>query len=115
MSTAATTHHELDVKTHKHPNYLGVFITLAVITAIITVTELFLENITHTVASFAPGFPTKNVILTSFVIMSLIKATLVAMYYMHLKFDSFIYSIFFITPIIFALFLVLILAIGYII
>lgn len=103
MSTV--TPHEIDAKPHKHPNYWAVFIALAVITAIITVTELFIDSI---------PIP-KDVIRTGFVVMSLIKATLVAMYYMHLKFDSFIYSVLFIIPVIFALFLVTILAIGYII
>ncbi|NJN95250.1 MAG: hypothetical protein HC875_14665 [Anaerolineales bacterium] len=99
------THNEIDTKSHKHPNYWAVFIALAIITAIITVTELFIDSI---------PVP-KEVIRTSFVVMSFIKATLVAMYYMHLKFDSFIYSALFIIPVIFALFLVVILAIGYII
>ncbi|GAB4408611.1 MAG: hypothetical protein Fur0044_01940 [Anaerolineae bacterium] len=105
MSSAVTTHDEIEAKPHKHPNYWAVFIALAIITAIITVTELFIDSI---------PVP-KEVIRTGFVVMSFTKATLVAMYYMHLKFDSFIYSIFFITPVIFALFLVLILAIGYLI
>lgn len=103
MSTV--THNEIDAKPHKHPNYWAVFIALAIITAIITITELFIDSI---------PVP-KEIIRTGFVVMSFIKATLVAMYYMHLKFDSFIYSVLFIIPVIFALFLVVILAIGYII
>jgi cytochrome c oxidase subunit 4 len=93
------------VKSHKHPNYWAVFLALAVITALITVTELYIDYI---------PVP-KEIIRTGFVVMSLVKATLVAMYYMHLKFDSFIYSIFFLMPVLFAVFLVTILAIGYII
>ena len=46
--------------------------------------------------------------------MSLIKATLVAMFYMHLKNDSFIYTALFLLPVLFAVFLVTVLAIGYI-
>ncbi len=104
MSDAATAPHEIGVKPHHQPNYWVVFIALAVITAIITITELFIDSI---------PIP-KEVIRTGFVVMSLIKATLVAMYYMHLKFDSFVYSVLFIVPVIFALFLVTVLAVGYI-
>jgi cytochrome c oxidase subunit 4 len=97
--------HVEEVKPHKSPNYLAVFLVLAVITAIITVTELYIDYI---------PVP-KDVIRASFVVMSLIKATLVAMYYMHLKFDSFVYSILFLTPVMFAVLLVGILAVGYLI
>jgi cytochrome c oxidase subunit 4 len=97
--------HVEEVKPHKHPNYLGVFLALAVITAIITVTELYIDSI---------PVP-KEIIHAGFVVMSLVKATLVAMYYMHLKYDSFIYSVLFLIPVIFAVFLVGILAVGYLI
>ena len=103
MSNVATIHPE-KVKPHKHPNYLGVFLALAAITAIITVTELYIDY-----------FPVpKEFIRASFVVMSLIKATLVAMYYMHLKYDSLIYTALFLMPVLFAIFLVTILAVGYI-
>ena len=104
MSNVATIHPET-VKPHKHPNYLGVFLALAAITTIITVTEL---NIGY--------FPesAKELIRASFVVMSLIKATLVGMYYMHLKYDSLIYTVLFLMPVLFAIFLVTILAVGYI-
>jgi cytochrome c oxidase subunit 4 len=105
MSDAVTTHAEAEVTPHKHPNYWAVFIALAILTAIITLTELYIDYI---------PVP-KEVIHTSFVVMSLTKATLVAMYYMHLKFDSFVYSVLFLLPVLFALFLVFILAIGYLI
>jgi cytochrome c oxidase subunit 4 len=82
-----------------------VFIALAILTAVITITELYIDYI---------PVP-KEIIHTSFVVMSLIKATLVAMYYMHLKFDSFVYSVLFLLPVLFAVFLVGILAIGYLI
>jgi cytochrome c oxidase subunit 4 len=104
MSSVVATHDE-EAKPHKHPNYLAVFIALAAITAVITVTELYIDSI---------PIP-KEIIRTGFVVMSLIKATLVAMYYMHLKFDSFIYTVLFLLPVLFAIFLVSVLAIGFII
>lgn len=107
MSVAAATHTDVAVeaKTHERPKYWVVFLALAMLTAIITVTELYIDYIPIS----------KDIIRASFVVMSLIKATLVAMYYMHLKFDSFIYTVLFIIPVLFALFLVVVLAIGYII
>ena len=44
MSTVTTTHPE-DIISHKHPNYLAVFVALALITAVITVTELYIDYI----------------------------------------------------------------------
>jgi cytochrome c oxidase subunit 4 len=104
-SVSAGTRAELKTKPHKRPNYWAVFLALALLTALITITELYIDYI---------PLP-KEIIRGSFVVMSLIKATLVAMYYMHLKFDSFIYSILFLMPVVFAIFLVSILAIGYLI
>ena len=104
MSSVVATH-DKKIKPHKHPNYLMVFVALALITAVITVTELYIDSI---------PIP-KEIIRTGFVVMSLVKATLVAMYYMHLKSDSFIYTVLFLLPVLFALFLVSVLAIGFII
>lgn len=104
MSNVVVTHAD-EVKPHKHPNYLVVFLALAMITAVITVTELYIDYI---------PIP-KEIIRAGFVVMSLTKATLVAMYYMHLKSDSFIYSVMFLMPVMFALFLVGVLAVGYLI
>lgn len=104
-SVSTSTHPKLKVKRHKHPNYGAVFLALAVLTALITVTELYIEYIPVPI----------EIIRGSFVVMSIVKATLVAMYYMHLKFDSYIYSVLFLLPVLFALFLVGILAVGYLI
>jgi len=104
MSNMAATHGD-EVIPHKHPNYLAVFIALAMITAVITITELYIDYI---------PIP-KEIIQAGFVLMSLAKASLVAMYYMHLKSDSFIYTVLFLIPVMFALFLVAVLAVGYII
>ena len=35
-----STHDELEIEEHHHPNYLGVFIALAILTAVITAIEL---------------------------------------------------------------------------
>lgn len=80
---------------HKHPNYFGVFIALAVITAIITAVELMEQNgVIH-----IPR-PALN---TAFIIMSLTKAVLVALFYMHLKYDSLLYTVLFGLPVLFAI------------
>lgn len=70
-------------KPHKKPNYLGIFLFLALVTMI----EV-------TVASDIPAL---------LVVLSLIKVVLVALYYMHLKFESGIFSAIFLSPIPFVL------------
>jgi cytochrome c oxidase subunit IV len=60
-------------RTHAHPNYIGVFVMLAVLTGL----EL-------TVA-FLPW--SKGVIIGLLVLMAVWKAVLVALYYMHLRFE----------------------------
>lgn len=92
---------EQQTSTHKHPNYLAVFIALAVITALITLVEMFAPN---------PVIP-KVYLNTFYVVMSVLKATLVAMFYMHLKIDSRIYTALFLIPAMFALVFVFMLAI----
>ncbi len=87
-------------KTYHSPNYLAVFLVLAVITALITGIELYISYL-----SFIP----QEYIHAMFVVMAVIKATLVAMYYMHLKFDSRIYTLLFGLPVLFAIGLVAIL------
>jgi caa(3)-type oxidase subunit IV len=59
---------------HAHPNYIGIFVFLAVLTA----AEL-------TVA-FLPWH--KNVIVALLIGMALWKAALVGLYYMHLRFET---------------------------
>jgi caa(3)-type oxidase subunit IV len=111
MSTPATHAHS---STHPKPNYWVVFFALAAFTAMMTLTELFRHSIDLTLNSFGIGNP-DFLINTGFIVISLIKATLVAMYYMHLKFDSVIYTLLFLMPVLFAVFLVGILAVGYLI
>ncbi len=90
-----STHHETESKLHKHPNYFVVFIALAVLTATITTIELMSQN-----GIIAWPRATLNGL---YLAMSITKAVLVALFYMHLKIDSYIYSILFGVPIVFAL------------
>lgn len=99
---------------HHKPNYWAVFIALAVFTAVMTLTELFRAPIDEALTSVLGLTNPDFFIHTSFIVISLIKATLVAMYYMHLKFDSFIYTLLFLLPVMFAVFLLGVLAVGYI-
>lgn len=91
------THSNIEVKSHKQPNYLIIFIALAVITAVMTAIELLAVPITAQMKA------------AIFISLSVIKATMVAMYYMHLKFDSFIYTIFFSVPVLLVLVFIFIL------
>lgn len=86
---------------HDQPNYLAVFVALAVITAIITAVEL---------SSGYLGLP-RPILSAFYVAMAVAKATLVAMYYMHLKQDSRLYTVLFVTPAMFAVVFVIMLAI----
>jgi cytochrome c oxidase subunit 4 len=86
---------------HDQPNYLAVFVALAVITAIITVVELTSDSL---------GIP-RSILNAFYVAMAVAKATLVAMYYMHLKQDSRLYTALFVTPALFAVVFVIMLAI----
>jgi cytochrome c oxidase subunit IV len=88
---------------HKAPNYWAVYLALAAITAFITLVEMYSAYIPISI----------QVIYASFIILAFVKATLVAMYYMHLKFDSYVYTILFIIPVMFAIFLIGMLAAAY--
>jgi cytochrome c oxidase subunit 4 len=79
----------------KHPPYLLVFVALAILTAVITAVELLYVN------GYIP-WP-RPVINSIYLAMSLTKALLVAMFYMHLKQDSLVYTILFGMPVIFAI------------
>jgi caa(3)-type oxidase subunit IV len=72
---------------HRRPNYLLVFVALALMTG--------LEVIIATL----PGFPKAPFLLT----MSLIKALLVLFYFMHLETDSRWYRLIFFSPFIFVI------------
>lgn len=88
---------------HKTPNYFAVFLVLAVITALMTAIEYYDLNL-----AFLGGNAGKYLL---FIILSIIKATLVVMYYMHLKFDSYVYTVLFCMPLALVMVLVVILAV----
>ena len=69
-------------RTHKRPNYLLVFLALAVLTAI------------EVAVTYIPGIPRMPVLLT----MSLAKVLLVVLYFMHLRSDSRWFALVFIVP-----------------
>ncbi|MBN2471964.1 MAG: cytochrome C oxidase subunit IV family protein [Anaerolineae bacterium] len=79
-------------KPHKKPNYIGIFLFLAIITVI----EV-------TVAASMP---------LVLVLLSLSKVVLVALYYMHLKFESGIFSAIFLSPIPFVLLITIALVVA---
>ncbi len=91
-----STHHEevAVAQPHKHPNYLGVFITLAVLTAVLTTIELMSQA-----GVINWPRPTLNTLYLS---ISVAQAVLVAMHYMHLKADSSLHTILFGVPVLFA-------------
>jgi cytochrome c oxidase subunit IV len=64
----------------KHPNYVGVFLALGILTAIEVATSVYIPE------------PTRIPLL---LLMAAIKGALVALYYMHLRFDSRIFAFFF--------------------
>ena len=81
------------METEKRPNYLFVFIALAVFTLI--------ETLVSYVQQEAIKFPT-------LVVLSVVKALLVLLYFMHLKFDSKVFSYLFIAGCILSIPLILV-------
>jgi cytochrome c oxidase subunit 4 len=79
--------------TEKRPNYLVIFIALAVFTLI--------ETLVSYVQQTSIKFPT-------LVLLSVVKALLVLLYFMHLKFDSNVYRYLFIGGCILAIPLILV-------
>jgi cytochrome c oxidase subunit 4 len=82
--------------TERRPNYLFIFILLAVFTLI--------ETLVSYVQQMAIKFPT-------LVALSLIKALLVLMYFMHLKFDSKVFTYLFIAGCVLAIPLILVMTV----
>lgn len=97
--TPAATHPD-NVPTDKlhqsHPNYLLVFLSLAVLTAV----EV---GITH-----VPQIPQAPVLLT----LSIFKAMLVIMYFMHLRYDSKWFAFIFFIPFVLVIPMLIVLRIG---
>ena len=81
--------------THTHPNYMGIFWVLLVL----TVVEVGLTFL---------GLP-KMLLASLLVILAVWKAALVAMYFMHLKFERKTLAMIAIVPFILCLFLILML------
>ena len=81
--------------THSHPNYMGIFWVLLVL----TVVEVALTFV---------GLP-KLLLGSLLVILALWKAALVAMYFMHLKFERRTLAMIAVVPFILCLFLILML------
>jgi cytochrome c oxidase subunit 4 len=81
------------METAKRPNYLFVFIALAVFTLI--------ETLVSYIQQTAIKFPT-------LITLSIVKAVLVLLYFMHLKFDAKVFSYLFVAGCILAIPLILI-------
>lgn len=84
-----STVHEHDAETHQHPNYATVFFILGLLT-------LLEVGVTYLPIPRAPFLLT----------MMVVKAVLVILYYMHLKFDSRWYAVIFLAPIPFVVLIV---------
>ena len=84
------------METERRPNYLLIFILLAAFTLI--------ETLVSYVQQEAIKFPT-------LVVLSVVKAVLVLMYFMHLKFDSKVFSYLFIAGCVLAVPLILVLVV----
>ena len=82
-------------KTHTHPNYMGIFWVLLVL----TVVEVGLTFL---------GLP-KKLLGSLLVILAVWKAALVAMYFMHLKFEPKTLAMIAIVPFVLCLFMILML------
>ncbi len=68
-------------ETHtKHPNYVGIFVILGVLTVVEVLVSQYLSE---------------SVRIPILLLLAAAKAVLVALYYMHLKFDSRIFAFFF--------------------
>jgi cytochrome c oxidase subunit 4 len=80
MSVESTGHSapESEGTGHAHPNYVGIAIFLFVVTVL---------EIAITFQSFSLGFMTASLIILMF-----LKAAGVALYYMHLRYDSRVFS-----------------------
>jgi cytochrome c oxidase subunit IV len=85
--------------THKHPPYMAIFYILLVL----TVVEVGSTGVVNKYIGLSPDIAVPHPwVIPWLLILSSIKAVLVAMYYMHLKFDKRLYSIIFGGPLLFA-------------
>lgn len=84
------------MKTERRPNYLFVFMTLAVFTLIETLVSYIQEAVIK---------------IPILVILSVVKAVLVLLYFMHLKYDSKVFSYLFIAGCLISIPLILVLVV----
>ena len=84
------------METQKRPNYLIVYIILAVFTLIETLVSYVQQEVIK---------------LPTLIILSVIKALLVLFYFMHLKFDSKVFSFLFLAGCVLAIPLILVIAV----
>lgn len=91
MSEATETVSTSPTRGHKQPNYAAVFWSLFVL----TICEIVTANLPLA----------KPIIVVSLVILAIIKASLVALFYMHLKFEKYVIYVIVIFPIFLAIFL----------
>jgi len=67
----------MTTETHKHPNYMAIFYTLIAL----TVVELAVSQLPHYVQGAT------RIMIVALVALALVKAMLVALYFMHLRFE----------------------------
>ena len=85
----------MSTTTHKHPNYMGVFWWLLVLT-LLEVGVIYLPVV-------------RIVVVILLVTMAITKATMVALYFMHLKFETRTLGLIALSPFILCVFLILML------
>jgi len=67
----------MTTETHKHPNYMAIFYTLIALTVI----ELGVAQLPHYVQG------STRIMIVALVALALVKAMLVGLYFMHLRFE----------------------------
>ncbi len=95
-ATATTTEHE-----HAHPG-IGVYVKIGLILFALTALEVAVYSIASEPVGLGFGAMLHPVIVPILLVLSALKFALVAMYYMHLKQDSKLFSGVFIFPLIIA-------------
>ncbi len=83
----------MSAENHPHPNYKAIFLALLFFTII----EIFVANLP------LPKFQ----VAAMLILFAVIKASLVAMFYMHLKFEKILLTLIAFSPLVFSVILVL--------
>ncbi len=78
---------------HPRPNYGGVFVSLFVL----TICEIIVANLPVS----------RLIIIPSLVCLAILKASLVAMFYMHLRFEKILLAVLAVAPLLFSIILTL--------